>query len=483
MELDAPERDSAPTPLSGGRDEMIAHALMRGAARRKLDSIDEIGDSELRATLPPPEEMANHVARMMAEAAKLEAAEHEGDRPTMEGFEPSNDGYEPKLAAPVRERTPGAAPVRAAGSVAVRPSTAVPVRHSPQPFGEVRPVPAARTATLQQQFGTSPPPAAPVRHASQPIGAVRPVPAGSVRHSPQPFPAARPSPAGSVRHSPQPFPAARPSPGASPHHSPQPFPAVRPSGGGISASLSPQPFPAVRPPPAVPARPASGPRPSPVTPGPPPRPPSGPRPSPPKPTTPSPARGHTPLELPDLSDLSDLPAVFSLDSWGPEQPASDAAISPSFDIGPLSPAAISAPFASLELPELMRDPETEKIAAIEARFSAGDYSRALVLAETALEENPQNPAANKYAESCRNMLYERYLERLGAAAWVPQRAMQNSALTGLALDHRSGFLLSCVDGVSTIEELIDVSAMPRLEAVRILYELVQEGVIEMASPH
>lgn len=185
------------------------------------------------------------------------------------------------------------------------------------------------------------------------------------------------------------------------------------------------------------------------------------------------------LELPDLSEL---PAVFTLDGWGIDEPVSEAAISPSFELAPTSPAAISAPFGALELPELLRDPEADKVAAIETRFTAGDYNRALVLAETALAEHPQNAAMKGYAESCRDMLYKRYVERLGAATCVPMRAMQNSALTGLAIDHRTGFLLSCVDGVSTIEEIIDVSAMPKLEAVRILYELVQEGVIEMASP-
>src|SRR5262249_44217095 len=124
---------------------------------------------------------------------------------------------------------------------------------------------------------------------------------------------------------------------------------------------------------------------------------------------------------------------------------------------------------------------SDKVAAIEARFSAGDYGRALVLAESALDVHPGDAAGTQDAEGGRHMLYERYLERLGAADSVPRLLLERGSITGLALDHRAGFLLSCVDGTSTIEELIDVSAMPKLEAVRILYELVQEGVIEMAA--
>lgn len=196
----------------------------------------------------------------------------------------------------------------------------------------------------------------------------------------------------------------------------------------------------------------------------------------------------------ELSDLSDMPAVFSFeDDVGAGEPVSNAAITPSFARPPSSAPAISPPFGALDLSAAPVDelgpvgelgPVDElgpKVAAIATRFAAGDYGRALVLAEAALEEHPQDASVAEYAEGCREALYHRYLERLGAASCVPRLAMHGSALTGLALDHRTGFLLSCVDGFSTIEEIIDVAAMPRLEAVRILYELVQEGAIEMLS--
>lgn len=199
------------------------------------------------------------------------------------------------------------------------------------------------------------------------------------------------------------------------------------------------------------------------------------------------------------TDLSDLPAVFSLDgldepaSVSPlspplHAPTSEAAISPSLAGSPISEPAISPPFASLDPAELAAElrassaPSADTISAIEARIAAGDYGRALVLAESALDAHPGHPEVTRHAESCREMLYHRYLERLGAGDHVPRLAMQRSALTGLTLDHRAGFLLSCVDGVSTLEEIIDVSAMPRLDAVRMIYELVQEGVIEMVAP-
>jgi hypothetical protein len=206
-----------------------------------------------------------------------------------------------------------------------------------------------------------------------------------------------------------------------------------------------------------------------------------------------------------IPDLSDLPAVFALD--GLDEPAHDSALSPTMPASPvrepaMSPAvispslagspisepAISPPFGSLDPLELAeeladhRTPPAETMSAIEARIAAGDYGRALMLAESALAAHPGDPTLTRHAEGCRERMYRRYVERLGAGDHVPRLAMQRSALTGLQLDHRAGFLLSCVDGVSTVEEIIDVSAMPRLDAVRILHELMQEGVIEMVAP-
>jgi hypothetical protein len=47
------------------------------------------------------------------------------------------------------------------------------------------------------------------------------------------------------------------------------------------------------------------------------------------------------------------------------------------------------------------------------------------------------------------------------------------------MDHHAGFLLSMVDGRFTVEELVDASGMPPLDALRILVELLQHSVIRV----
>jgi DNA-binding IclR family transcriptional regulator len=45
------------------------------------------------------------------------------------------------------------------------------------------------------------------------------------------------------------------------------------------------------------------------------------------------------------------------------------------------------------------------------------------------------------------------------------------------MDHRAGFLFSRVDGVMDVEQLQEVSGMPRFDALRILSLLLREGIV------
>ena len=72
-----------------------------------------------------------------------------------------------------------------------------------------------------------------------------------------------------------------------------------------------------------------------------------------------------------------------------------------------------------------------------------------------------------------------YAARIGPRRQIPRIAMTANEMTALSLDHRSGFLLSLVDGNCTIDDLLDVSGMPRLEALKILCDLLDHGVLAL----
>jgi hypothetical protein len=60
---------------------------------------------------------------------------------------------------------------------------------------------------------------------------------------------------------------------------------------------------------------------------------------------------------------------------------------------------------------------------------------------------------------------------------VPRLAVSARELALLPLDHVEGFLVSRVDGKSTIETILDVCAMPADEALGILESLAERGVL------
>ena len=113
------------------------------------------------------------------------------------------------------------------------------------------------------------------------------------------------------------------------------------------------------------------------------------------------------------------------------------------------------------------------------RVSVGDYSGALEIAESILAEKPGDPAARACAENCRVVLRKMYAARIGPLDRVPSVAVARDQLRWLSIDHKAGFVLSLVDGVSSLEMIIDVSGMPELDTLRILSELAQQRIISL----
>jgi hypothetical protein len=81
--------------------------------------------------------------------------------------------------------------------------------------------------------------------------------------------------------------------------------------------------------------------------------------------------------------------------------------------------------------------------------------------------------------SRRERLAETYLAALGGADRRPRLAMAQSLVPSLPLGQRAAFVLSRIDGESSVEDVLDMSGFPREETLAILYDLLQQGVIEI----
>jgi hypothetical protein len=62
---------------------------------------------------------------------------------------------------------------------------------------------------------------------------------------------------------------------------------------------------------------------------------------------------------------------------------------------------------------------------------------------------------------------------------VPRVVLSPARIAALPIDHRAGFLLAHIDGRQSMEEILDVCAMPEEEALGLLEALTAMGVIEL----
>jgi hypothetical protein len=176
----------------------------------------------------------------------------------------------------------------------------------------------------------------------------------------------------------------------------------------------------------------------------------------------APPRRPTPYKTNSLLSMAN--AASDLDSgWDDDD-----------DAGSNTPTAPPPPEA---LKAMERAGRGEPIVEMRDRFSLGDYTGALEIADEILGEQPGEPEAMRCAEDCRAVLVKMYTARIGPLDKVPIVLVPKNQLRWLSIDHRAGFVLSHIDGVSSLEMVLDVSGMLPLDCLRILFELVQQRVI------
>ena len=109
----------------------------------------------------------------------------------------------------------------------------------------------------------------------------------------------------------------------------------------------------------------------------------------------------------------------------------------------------------------------------------GRHSEAVAACDLALAEAPDSAVAQKLVHRSRDAILAIYQGFLGDLGARPSLAVPMHELPREQIDTRSAFLLSRVDGNLTLEELLDVSGMTRLETLRHLAKLVARGILSV----
>lgn len=124
------------------------------------------------------------------------------------------------------------------------------------------------------------------------------------------------------------------------------------------------------------------------------------------------------------------------------------------------------------------DPFDTLLLGYDELWALNDFSGALELAEKALGMRPGDQDTLDKIGRAQNKLLAMYEAKLGAITRRPRVRVNPSEIIWLNLDHRAGFVLSLIDGLSTYDEVLALSGMPRFDTCRILAKLLEERVIE-----
>ena len=128
------------------------------------------------------------------------------------------------------------------------------------------------------------------------------------------------------------------------------------------------------------------------------------------------------------------------------------------------------------------DTPEEVLAAARKRFDLDDLDGALDL----LAQIPDRPelSANAVVRESRKLkqqiedrLQKVYEAKVGRFERCPAILVSEEQLIWMNMNHRVGYILSQIDGNVSYEDLVSLSGMPRIDTLRILVKLIDDGVI------
>ncbi len=106
-----------------------------------------------------------------------------------------------------------------------------------------------------------------------------------------------------------------------------------------------------------------------------------------------------------------------------------------------------------------------------------DTEKAVAAVDLALSEDPNSALGQKLITRNKETIMQVFQTFIGDLERMPQLAKPLQELQNAPINPRAAFLLSRIDGSLTIDELLDVSGMPRLEAYRHICQLFLRGIL------
>jgi hypothetical protein len=112
-------------------------------------------------------------------------------------------------------------------------------------------------------------------------------------------------------------------------------------------------------------------------------------------------------------------------------------------------------------------------------FRRGEADESLEMLETLAREDPGRMEIQGYLELVRSHLFERYRAQAPEASSVLKVAITPEEMMRFNLPANAGFVLSMIDGSTSVNEILALSGMDPFEALRTVEKLLEAGIVEV----
>ncbi len=116
-----------------------------------------------------------------------------------------------------------------------------------------------------------------------------------------------------------------------------------------------------------------------------------------------------------------------------------------------------------------------------ALVERGAEGEALELLESAARNTPDNLEAQAAFDLVRASLHRRHRERTQGGAGVPRVRLGPQEILRFNLPPNAGFVLSMIDGHTSVDELVALTNMDPFEALHTLGKLMDAGIVEVRA--
>lgn len=129
-----------------------------------------------------------------------------------------------------------------------------------------------------------------------------------------------------------------------------------------------------------------------------------------------------------------------------------------------------------------RDPpgDDELLGEALALLRRGAPQEGAALLETLATAEPDRLDLQAWLELARSALLRCYRERVGPGGGVPRQRIAPDEVLKFNLPAAAGFLLSTLDGRTSVDELVALTGLDPVEALGALANLLDAGIVELA---